>query len=151
MKDTVTIRPCGLDDITKLTALEKSIFGNYGYPLPVMRQWYDICGEWIRIAETEGETAGYILSAPSADNDCVWVLSLLVDDRFRRRGAGRFLLESIEPMALTRDIHEIRLTVAPSNTSGRALYTACGYCEKGIEPDYFGPGEDRLIMIRTLV
>ena len=149
MKDMITIRSCELDDIPMLTALEKEIFGDYGYPMPVMRQWFDICGNWIRIAESEGRTAGYILSAPSADSTCVWVLSLLVHEGFRRRGVASSLLRTLEPMAQARNIPEIRLTVAPSNTAGRSLYESCGYHEAGLEPDYFGPGQDRLVMVRV--
>ena len=53
-------------------------------------------------------------------------------------------------MAIAKGIREIRLTVAPSNTAGRSLYAANGYHESELEPDYFGPGEDRIIMVRPL-
>jgi ribosomal protein S18 acetylase RimI-like enzyme len=41
----------------------------------------------------------------------------------------------------------LRLTVDPINASAIRLYGALGFVAKRRETDYFGTGEDRLVMI----
>ena len=46
-------------------------------------------------------------------------------------------------------ISELRLTVDPANPAQR-LYYRLGYTLQAEVVDYFGPGEDRLLLVKTL-
>ena len=46
-------------------------------------------------------------------------------------------------------ISELRLTVDPANPAQR-LYYRLGYTLQAEVADYFGPGEDRLLLVKTL-
>lgn len=57
------------------------------------------------------------------------------------------MLEVLRQLRRER-VHEVRLTVEPTNAAAIMLYRSLGSAaEGGVRRDYLGPGEDRLIMV----
>ena len=100
------------------------------------------------VAECGGETAGY------AGMHCIleeaYVANVAVDPRFRRRGAGRQLMQALEREALARGAATLSLEVRVSNESAIRLYRSCGFEKIGVRRGmYEQPKEDGLIMTKA--
>jgi ribosomal protein S18 acetylase RimI-like enzyme len=66
----------------------------------------------------------------------------------RGRGLGTRLLEALL-VEVDRLAVSVYLTVNPANVPARELYTRFGFRERETVLEYYGPGQDRLIMERV--
>ena len=78
-----------------------------------------------------GAAAGYAIATYGFDiefagADAV-LTELFVDARFRGRGVGRGLLESVERAVRERGCHALHLMVRPENAVARSLYERAGF------------------------
>ncbi len=95
-------------------------FMGWDYPLPEIEAWYagKFPGwDFTRIAECEGQVAGYLGAAGGLLDD------LFIDPAFQRRGIGRTLVAA----QLDRGIRPVTLEVYEENAPARALYEAFGF------------------------
>ena len=67
-------------------------------------------------------------------------LGLMVARRFRRRGAGRALMEAAEEWAREVGVRKIELHVFPYNEAGIALYDRLGYVREGLRRKHYRRG-----------
>ena len=69
----------------------------------------------------------------------------------RRRGFARTLIHALinrcQDLAITR----IFLEVSGQNHNARAFYQALDFDEQGCRRNYYGPGDDAIIMVRQLI
>ena len=151
MTDTLIIRRATIADLHALSALERSHYGDLGYPLFVIRQFIDALGPFFLVGERRGRLLGYALgSAVRDDTDEGWILSLLVNKESRGQGLGRRLMGALMEALATAGVRNLRLTVSPKNESGVSLYKSLGFAMLEKKHDYLGPGEDRLLMAAVL-
>jgi ribosomal-protein-alanine N-acetyltransferase len=78
------------------------------------------------------------------------VLNIAVHPDHRRRGIGGALVELVIEDARRGGARSISLEVRPDNTAARALYGRFGFQPAGVRRDYYGRGQDALIMTREL-
>lgn len=132
-------------------ALEEAAFGRHRYPYFFFRQALDALGELFFIAEAgEKPVAGYAVGCVTPGTSRAWVLSVAVDTDFRGLGMGRALLERLVGAFAAHGAEEAWLHVSPSNQAAVALYEDLGFRVHSECADYFGSGEDRLIMRKPL-
>jgi [ribosomal protein S18]-alanine N-acetyltransferase len=141
------IRAATKADLGEVFRLELGAFGEHGYPDFFIRQAMDLWPGTLLVADVEGELVGYALGGMGEAEGRGWVLSLAVDEQRRGLGIGKVLLQR-----LCRDLEgsgcsELRLTVHPDNTAV-GLYRTLGFELETSEPDYFGPGEPRQVLLR---
>lgn len=144
----VTIRPARLTELAAVVALDARAHGSAGYGPYTIRQFYDLCPEALVVAVGEGGALlGYCACAVASDG-VGWILSLGTDPGARGLGIGRAVsvaaMGALEPLAPAG----LRLTVAPDNAHARRLYESLGFTAERLEPDYYGPDKDRLVMAR---
>jgi ribosomal-protein-alanine N-acetyltransferase len=95
--------------------------------------------------------AGFILIGAAADE--AEILTLAVDEPWRRRGIGRTLLDAAIAEAARRGAAAMLLEVGVLNTAARELYAECGFAAVGRRRKYYrGPNgsEDALVMKRDI-
>ena len=141
-----TVRPFRDDDFPEVWAMERGAIEK-GYPSAVVvRQAAVLHPETFLVAADTVGPAGYVIAALASDPSEGWILRLRVREDCRRSGCGRALLgaalERLRPSGVAR----VRLTVAPGNVPALSLYREMGFIEESRLPDYFGPGEDRLLL-----
>jgi [ribosomal protein S18]-alanine N-acetyltransferase len=142
----VVIRPATMSDLGDVYQLERDAFG-LGYDLGHLRQFLTLFAGLILIATTSGESAGYLLQAPThSEPSTGWILSVGVRRDLQGRGIGRMLLGEGLITLRSAGVQRVRVTVDPTNRSALALYRRFGFVEGEITPHYFGPFEDRLTM-----
>lgn len=103
-----------------------------------------------QVAEYMGQTIGYAGMHVIVDE--AYVTNVAVDPNYRRHGAGRLLLQSLERLATQRGAVTLSLEVRVTNQEAIRLYHACGFQEIGIRKGlYEQPKEDGLIMTKVLI
>lgn len=78
------------------------------------------------------------------------VLRIGVDPAFRQRGIARELMHYLACDARDLGAHDLSLEVAASNTGAQAFYERLGFSRIGVRRNYYGKGEDAVIMEGSL-
>jgi len=97
---------------------------------------------------SDGEILGYLCRWLVAD-EC-HILSLAVAPAFRRAGIAEILMSEAIAEAARKGVTVITLEVRRSNLSARNLYRKLSFAERRVRKNYYGPGEDAIIMERRL-
>lgn len=145
------IRPATEDDLPALVRLDKEVFPDIAYGLVPIRQFLDLCGEHFLVLDDGSSLCGYAFAARrSPDPTESWFLALGLAEKVRGQGLGTRLTRELFDRLRAGGVHRVRTTVAPTNLASLALCTSMGFApdgpEHGLRKDYFGPGEDRLVL-----
>ena len=141
------IEAANLMDLGALRHLENICFGNDAWPLLdliAVLTWPEV----IRLKAVEGgEMVGFIAGDPRQSIGVVWIATVAVDPRFRRRGIGSALMLACEER--TR-LPVMKLSVRISNQGAISMYEKLGYQTSDIWQAYYNDGEDGLVMTKKL-
>lgn len=99
--------------------------------------------------EAGAEIIGYLCRWLVAD-EC-HILSLAVTPRRRRTGIAEILMGEAIAEAAGKGVAVITLEVRRSNLAARNLYRKLNFAERRVRKNYYGSGEDAIIMERRLV
>jgi ribosomal protein S18 acetylase RimI-like enzyme len=139
------------DDLEALARLDRAAFGPGSYSAMTLRQFADVAGPLFSVARVDGKPVGYGLAAPTAAAPGeAWFLSLAVDESHRRQGFGRQLVQEIVDQCDELGFHTIRFTVSADNAPLIKLCSGFGFTLEDEVCGYYGPGEDRLVMVRRV-
>jgi ribosomal protein S18 acetylase RimI-like enzyme len=108
---------------------------------------------WIRVAELEGEVAGYLCFGPTPMTRKTYDLYWLVTGAaFRGRGVARALLGAMEAELAERGGGGVRVETSVTEGYGaaRRLYERLGYPEAGRLADFYAPGDDLVIYYKRV-
>jgi ribosomal protein S18 acetylase RimI-like enzyme len=103
------------------------------------------------VAERDGELAGFLvgfLSQSEPEDAYVHFVGVSPDER--GSGLGRELYERFFAVARSHGRHRVSCVTSPANTGSVAFHRAIGFEPGRPQPDYDGPGEDRVVLTRTL-
>jgi len=75
-----------------------------------------------------------------------YVVGFYVRPDRRARGLGRRLLHMVAAECRQAGAEGILLTVSPGNAPALALYRGAGFVDEAFARDFYGEGEDRLIL-----
>lgn len=144
----LVIQKARLTDLQQLAALEQQVFDDVVYPAFFFRQALDLWPDFLLLAWQGDSLVGYILAAPGQHGpERIGILSLAVLPSAQGLGIGKKLLQALLEL-VPSDCRQLWLTVAPDNQAALALYQKFGFfCEK-TEADYYGKGEDRLLLVK---
>ena len=101
-----------------------------------------------RRGDDHGRLLGYVCWWIVGDE--VHILNLAVHPDARRGGTGRALVQRVLDDAATHQAVSVSLEVGHHNAAASALYRAMGFTEIGLRRNYYGQGEDAVIMERRL-
>lgn len=92
----------------------------------------------------DGVQVGYITSYVSLDT--ADILSVAVDEAYRRRGIGRSIIRSFAKECRSRGLALVTLEVRQSNAPARGLYESEGFVAVGVRKGYYKlPTEDAVL------
>jgi len=93
------------------------------------------------------ELAGYAMALVEGPD--LHLVSLAVDEAYRRHGWGTRLVEELARRASLRGCRTCRLEVRRSNRVAQALYRRCGFDSVGVACGFYTrPAEDALVLER---
>jgi len=104
------------------------------------------------VARVNGETVGWVCWGPTPCTlgtfDIYWIG---VASNMQGRGIGRALTAFAEQsiVACGGQLFVVETSSRETYTPTRGFYVAQGYREAGRIPDFYGPGDDRVIFIKT--
>jgi GNAT superfamily N-acetyltransferase len=111
--------------------------------------WFDQFGGFGTLARsTAGEDVGYLLGVVTADR-LAHLHLLAVRDDHRRTGLGRRLVQAFDELARATGARVVQAVTWPEDTAAISLHTALGAAAH-LARDRAGPGEDRLVLTRSL-
>lgn len=142
--DPVTLRPMREDDLRRIAAVEREVFGD---PWPESFFLSEISQPMVhaRVAEQDGELAGYSVAWLGAGTGHLGNLAVVLGRR--RRGIARRLLDDLLERARALRCEALSLEVRVSNFAAQGLYRAHGFRLVASRRGYYrDTGEDALIM-----
>jgi [ribosomal protein S18]-alanine N-acetyltransferase len=95
-------------------------------------------------AESGGKVTGFLCRWLIVD-EC-HILNLAVHPELRRGGIGQVLMVEVINEAKAKDIRMVTLEVRRSNVAARSLYRKLNFEERRLRSNYYGPGEDAIVM-----
>jgi ribosomal-protein-alanine N-acetyltransferase len=144
MADPYLIRRASPSDVSALVGIERACFAD---PWTAMGIRETIQYETSRafVAESAGETLGYVMARISGEEG--EILNLAVLPKARRKGIARGLLHEALGSIAAAGVTEAYLEVRQSNGEAIALYQSHGFRPVGVRPDYYrDPREDALVL-----
>ena len=139
------IRAAVAEDLPQIAAIQANA--------PEAAQWppQDYLQYDLRVCIEDGAVAGFAVARDTAPGECE-LLNLAVDENFRRRGIGKFLLESLlesrTKMSETGGGVCVFLEVRESNASARAFYKWFGFQEVSVRPKYYDYSSESAIVMK---
>ena len=103
------------------------------------------------VARSGGDVIGFAVGAMTGTgNQDAWVLRLCVLPGYQRKGIGSALMSRLIRALASSGAGQVFLSVSPSNVAARGLYGKLEFSAIRNIENYFGPGEDRLILRREI-
>ena len=147
----ITVRPVSEEDFSEVCSFEQGDDGCRYQAAVFVRQAMVLWPESFLVAELDGNLAGFLLfSTPSADPVSRWILRVRVSEGMRRQGVATAMLMRAHAIMEQAGVLQVLLSCSPANEGALALYSRMGYIRIRDEHGYFGPGEDRLILIKKV-
>jgi len=92
----------------------------------------------------EGQPVAYLAACAVLDETELWRIAVL--PQFRRRGLAQFLLHALIDSCKNEKGTVIFLEVSSRNTVAIRFYKKAGFLQDGCRSNYYGPGDDALLM-----
>ena len=134
----------GNDMISRIAGLENEVFGRGG-----LNEWHlpIIARQGALFVAEEGENlVGAASLIRSWTPEKAFLIDLAVAAAKRRQGAAQKLMKRAGADLLREGFKQIELTVAPDNEPACALYAQLGFERRGVCPDEYGTGRDRILL-----
>jgi ribosomal-protein-alanine N-acetyltransferase len=136
-------------DVPVVVAIERAAY-QFPWSEGIFRDCLRV-GYVCRLAEVEGDTAGYGIMSMGAGE--AHILNVCMREDFRGRGYARRLLQYLVERARMAGMYEAYLEVRPSNITAARLYHSLGFEQVGIRRGYYqatNGREDAAVLRRLL-
>lgn len=142
----IIIEKAQLQDLDSILKIEQAVFKTDSYPPFVLRQLFDISGDYFVVAKENNTVLGYVLGGLNTKTKQGWVLSLGVGRNARGKGLGKLLMEKLIETLKEANTNKIALTVYPDNKPAIKIYKNLGFKGDKILDNYFLDNEKRIVM-----
>ncbi len=143
----VIIRPVTVDDIPQVWVIERE-----SYPEPWLEQsfWDELENEFSRfyVADKDGLLIGFYDLWLYANVG--HLLNIAIRRNYRHQGVGTVLLEHSVEEANKYNADLIYLEVRANNETAISMYKKNGFRKSSVKTDYYGDGENAVVMILNL-
>jgi ribosomal protein S18 acetylase RimI-like enzyme len=146
------IRRCLRSDLQAVRAIEEACYGVAdALPLIALTQYLELCGAGFVVCECESRLAGFAIAGTALeDGELGWILNVAVASGFQGRRIGPALCERLLGVLGRKGVNRVRATVAPDNARSLKMLRELGFAAIDDLPDYFGSGQSRLLMERSI-
>ena len=145
------LRPMSVNDLDQVAELEEVAFAGGVHNTWSRAMFEDelaLPGRTWWIAHDTSTVVGFaggVLAGDTLD-----VMDVAVAPSRRREGIARRLIQRIAYDGHVLGAQSITLEVAQNNDAARGLYESMGFAQSGVRRDYYGRGENALVMTASL-
>lgn len=135
---SVVLQPIGALDLDRAARLHRDAFAPMGerpWTRQDMAELLSTPAGGGLLLQVDGEDAGIVLWRTVADQ--AELLTLAVEERYRRRGLGAVLLAQVVVRSRRQGAHQLFLEVGMDNPAARRLYAQAGFIEAGRRAAYY--------------
>lgn len=152
--DPPTVRRVDRDDLLTIHRIEKAAFPQ-PWPLSAFERYLNESG--FLVAERDDSKAGedrvvgYVVAdtVPNHGSPLGHIKDIAVDPDHRGEGVGATLLQRALDVLEDEDSESVKLEVRATNDRAISLYRQFGFHHRRTIPNYYGNGEDALVMVRS--
>lgn len=136
-------------DVAGVVELEKKIFSD-AWTSTGIYETFCQNQAFVGVAECDGEIVGYCIIYYVMDE--AEIARVAVDEKVRRQGVGRGLLDYICECCKMKNINRLLLDVRESNEGARRFYEQYGFIVDGIRKNFYDqPKENAILMSRAIL
>lgn len=137
-------------DLDAVLSIEQEVFPNTAWSAEIF--WSELAGvpenRWYAVAVQGRDILGYVgLQNVGAEGD---LQTIARSSSYPRQGIGTALLTATMHEALKRGCSQVFLEVATQNVAAIHLYEKHGFAVIAQRRDYYGRGDDALVMRRRV-
>ena len=150
-RDPPTIRRAERDDLTAIHRIEKAAFPQ-PWPYSAFERYLDEPGFLVaECDDADPPLVGYVVAdtVPNHGSPLGHVKDIAVDPDHRGEGVGSTLLERALDLLDGEGAGSTKLEVRSTNDRALSLYREFGFEHRRTIPNYYGNGEDALVMVRA--
>ncbi|WP_225333056.1 ribosomal protein S18-alanine N-acetyltransferase [Halomicrobium urmianum] len=147
--DAVSVRQATPGDLLRVHRIEQVAFPQ-PWPMPAFENYLEEPG--FLVAEGDSGVVGYVVAdaIPNHGTPLGHVKDIAVAPDRRGEGIGRSLLDSALETLREGGAGSVKLEVRASNDVAISLYREFDFEHQRTIPNYYGNGEDALVMVRGL-
>ncbi|HZP45437.1 MAG TPA: ribosomal protein S18-alanine N-acetyltransferase [Candidatus Binataceae bacterium] len=135
-------------DLPRIVAIERRAFAHPWAEEAFHRELTLSFSRIVLGVTDQNDLGGYLCRWLIAD-EC-HILNVAVDTKYRRQGLGELLMREAIAEAVAKRVAIVTLEVRRSNTAARCLYRKLAFEERRLRKNYYGQGEDAIVMERRL-
>ncbi len=139
------IRPAEISDLPRILEIEQESFPKDPWTASMFEEELYNPMKYFIVAEDGGRVLGFA-DTFLLPEICAEVFDIAVAGEARRRGIGKALMENIIDKTADCGVDCLQLEVRTGNDPAIALYRSLGFEDAGIRKDYYGEGEDAILM-----
>ncbi len=113
--------------------------------LPYDRYQAHLAEQQIFVADLKGEVVGLLIylvrqicGGPVKEREVLFVDSMAVEEKYRGRGIGHKLFDTLLELCRERKYDGLELQVNARNAAARAMYEKYGFTEKSVNMEFLG-------------
>lgn len=136
-------------DVIPVAELEKKVFSDAWTSTGIYETF---CQDqaFVTVAENDGEIVGYCIIYYVMDE--AEIARIAVDEKVRRQGVGRGLLDFVCECCKVKHVQILLLDVRESNESARRFYEQYGFAVDGIRKNFYDqPKENAVLMSKSIL
>jgi ribosomal protein S18 acetylase RimI-like enzyme len=145
-KPFVTLDKAGIEDISILLELEKSVAGNNMYsPMLDENEWKEeLYNSEVFLIKKDNTVLGNVSYELKPDSS-IYISGLVINPSFQGQGIAREVL--VKLLEKFKDKKRIDLVTHPDNHAALHLYQSLGFVIESQHENYYGDGEPRLRLV----
>jgi len=148
-KSAVRLRTLRLEDFETIFQIDQVCYPpEIAYSRRELRWYMRLPGADGIVAERDGKTAGFLLSAHWDRVGHIITIDVLAE--FRRAGAGSTLVREAEERLAREGVTTVEIETATNNPPAIAFWNKHGYLSRGILKSYYPGGLSAHAMIKSL-
>jgi len=149
-----TVRPATRSDLLAVHRIEKASFPQ-PWPFSAFESYVGEPGFLVAVEDEDSDVSvllGYVVAdaIPNHGTPLGHVKDIAVAPDYRGDGVGRTLLSRAIGVLRDAGAGSVKLEVRISNEVAISLYRDLGFEHRRTIPNYYGNGEDALVMVRAL-
>ncbi len=147
-KDIGTIRNAEISDIERVVEIANSSLTEY-YTTNLMMDLFHSWSEGFMVYTLNDKVIGFIAGGKFSRTEAR-ILLLAVDDRFRRMGIGKALMNEFIDLCRMHNIMSIRLEVRTDNADAIRFYQRYGFSTISTIRAYYSDSSDAYLMWKLI-